>query len=105
MIRTEKLNKTYDRHHRNANHVLKDISLELPETGFVCILGPSGCGKTSLLNALGGLDAFDNGTLSAGDCSVNRYGTRRYENRRNRDFVISAPAFLKLRASLISNTR
>ena len=76
MIRAEKLNKTYDRRSRNANHVLKDVSFTLPDTGFVCILGPSGCGKTSLLNALGGLDKFDNGTLTAGEVSVSRYGTR-----------------------------
>ena len=86
MIRAEKLNKTYDRRSRNANHVLKDVSFTLPDTGFVCILGPSGCGKTSLLNALGGLDKFDNGTLTAGDVSVSRYGTRAYEAERNRNF-------------------
>ena len=86
MIRAEKLNKTYDRRSRNANHVLKDVSFTLPDTGFVCILGPSGCGKTSLLNALGGLDKFDNGTLTAGEVSVSRYGTRAYEAERNRNF-------------------
>ena len=86
MIKVEKLNKTYDRHHRNANHVLKDVTFELPETGFVCILGPSGCGKTSLLNAIGGLDRFDNGTISVGDVSVSRYGKLSYEAERNRNF-------------------
>ena len=86
MIKVEKLNKTYDRHRRNANHVLKDVTFELPETGFVCILGPSGCGKTSLLNAIGGLDRFDNGTISVGDVSVSRYGKRAYEAERNRNF-------------------
>ena len=86
MIKVENLNKTYDRHHRNANHVLKDVSFELPETGFVCILGPSGCGKTSLLNAIGGLDRFDNGTIQVGDVAVNRYGKRAYEAERNRNF-------------------
>ena len=86
MIKVEKLNKTYDRRQRNANHVLKDVTFELPETGFVCILGPSGCGKTSLLNAIGGLDRFDNGTISVGDVSVSRYGKRAYEAERNRNF-------------------
>ena len=86
MIRAEHLNKTYDRRRRNENRVLKDVSFQLPETGFVCILGPSGCGKTSLLNALGGLDRFDNGTLTAGDVTVDRYGKRAYEAERNRNF-------------------
>ncbi len=86
MIRVEKLNKTYDRHHKNANHVLKDVTFQLPQTGFVCILGPSGCGKTSLLNAIGGLDRFDNGTIATDTVAVSRYGKRQYEAERNRNF-------------------
>ncbi len=86
MIRVEHLNKTYERGRVGDRRVLKDVSFELPDKGFVCILGPSGCGKTSLLNALGGLDRFDNGTLTAGDTTVTRYGTRGYEDKRNRDF-------------------
>ncbi len=86
MIQVKNLNKTYDRHRSNANHVLRDISFDLPQTGFVCILGPSGCGKTSLLNAIGGLDSFDSGTLATEDVSVSRYGTAAYERERNRNF-------------------
>jgi NitT/TauT family transport system ATP-binding protein len=35
--------------------VLQDISLEVREHEFVCIVGASGCGKTTLLRLLGGL--------------------------------------------------
>ena len=86
MIDIQNLNKTYDRRRAGENHVLHDITLSLPDTGFVCILGPSGCGKTSLLNAIGGLDDFDNGTITMGDVTVNRYGTAIYEAERNRNF-------------------
>ena len=86
MITVQNLNKTYDRGRRNANKVLRDVSFTLPDKGFVCILGPSGCGKTSLLNAFGGLDTFDNGTLSTDSVSVRRYGTRAYNAERNRNF-------------------
>ena len=86
MIHIQHLNKTYDRGRKNANRVLKDISFTLPDKGFVCILGPSGCGKTSLLNAIGGLDTFDNGTLVTDSVSVRRYGTRAYNAERNRNF-------------------
>ena len=86
MIEIKNLNKTYDRRRIGENHVLHDISFTLPDTGFVCILGPSGCGKTSLLNAIGGLDAFDNGSITTGDVSVSRYGTALYEAERNRSF-------------------
>jgi len=86
MISVKNLNKTYDRGHRNANHVLHDISVELPQTGFVCIVGASGCGKTSLLNAIGGLDTFDDGVISTNNVSVSRYGTREMEAERNQSF-------------------
>jgi NitT/TauT family transport system ATP-binding protein len=35
--------------------ILKDISLEVREHEFVCIVGASGCGKTTLLRLIGGL--------------------------------------------------
>ena len=86
MIEIKHLNKTYDRGRRAANRVLKDVSFALPDTGFVCILGPSGCGKTSLLNAIGGLDTFDNGTLATETVEAHRYGTAAYNAERNRNF-------------------
>lgn len=86
MINVSKLNKTYDRYTKNANHVLHDISFELPNTGFVCILGQSGCGKTSLLNAIGGLDNFDNGSIGTENVKVEKYGTKQMEIERNENF-------------------
>lgn len=86
MIEVRDLSKTYDRGRRRANKVLKDISFTLPDKGFVCILGPSGCGKTSLLNAVGGLDVFDGGTLSIDGRSFSRSGNRAFEAERNSSF-------------------
>lgn len=86
MIEVRNLNKTYDRKSRNANHVLHDISLTLPDTGFVCIVGASGCGKTSLLNAVGGLDTFDSGTILTHNTTISKSGTKEYEQERNNNF-------------------
>jgi len=33
---------------------LDEVSLELPENSFTCLLGPSGCGKSTLLNMIAG---------------------------------------------------
>lgn len=86
MIRTEQLRKTYNRHSRNSNEVLKGISLTLPDTGFVCILGESGCGKTTLMNVMGGLDVFDSGMLTINGITIKGRQTRAMEAERNDKF-------------------
>jgi len=43
---------------------LKDISLDVFESEFVCFLGPSGCGKTTLLRAIAGLDIQTHGKIT-----------------------------------------
>ncbi len=82
MIQVKNLKKSYDRNTR----VLHGVSFDLPDTGFVCILGPSGCGKTSLLNAIGGLDRFNSGTVKTDGLSKLRCGRRSTEAERNRSF-------------------
>jgi len=43
--------------------VVKDISMELPEGGFISLLGPSGVGKTTLFNVLSGVEKPDAGKV------------------------------------------
>ncbi len=86
MIRVSGLSKTYDRRSKTASQALYDISFDLPDTGFICIVGPSGCGKTSLLNAIGGLDTFDGGSVSTENLSKLRCGAKLTEAERNRSF-------------------
>lgn len=42
---------------------LQDISLEVEQGEFICIVGPSGCGKSTLLNLVAGLDTPTAGTI------------------------------------------
>lgn len=68
-IQVENIVKTFNKHSRNANRVLKGVSFTLPEKGLVCIFGKSGSGKTTLLNIIGGLEKADSGrVLLDGEC-------------------------------------
>lgn len=42
--------------------VLKDVSLEVVQGGYIAIMGPSGSGKTTLMNIIGCLDRASLGT-------------------------------------------
>jgi NitT/TauT family transport system ATP-binding protein len=53
-------------------HALEDVSLDLREGEFLCILGPSGCGKTTLLWSMGGLHELTGGEIRLGDEPITR---------------------------------
>jgi len=43
--------------------ILKNISLDIGQGEFVCVVGASGCGKSTLLNIVAGLDRADHGEI------------------------------------------
>jgi NitT/TauT family transport system ATP-binding protein len=50
---------------RTIVHALDNISLNVREGEFVCLVGSSGCGKTTLLNIIAGLEKQDSGRVLA----------------------------------------
>jgi NitT/TauT family transport system ATP-binding protein len=56
---------------------LKDITIDIPNGQFVCLLGPSGCGKSTLLNAVAGFSLPTSGTIVAGGKTVTGPGPDR----------------------------
>ena len=52
-VRIQQLSKAFQTN-GHAVGVLDDVTLDVAEGEFVCILGPSGCGKSTLLNIVGG---------------------------------------------------
>ena len=61
----ENLRKSY-----GPVEVLKDITLEIEDGGFLVLVGPSGCGKSTLLNTIAGLEEITSGDIKIGPNSV-----------------------------------
>ena len=72
MISIKGLNKFFNKGKPNEIHVINDITLDLPERGMTAIFGKSGCGKTTLLNIIGGLDSFADGSLTIEGQSISK---------------------------------
>ncbi len=56
---------------------LEDVSLDVGEGEFVCLVGPSGCGKSTLLNIIAGLEQADTGEVLADSVAVKAPGRDR----------------------------
>lgn len=69
IIRTEHASKSYVIG-EIATSALKDVSLEIPQGSFTCIVGPSGHGKSTLMHLIGGLDKPSSGTVYIGDIEI-----------------------------------
>ena len=58
--------------------VIEDLTFDVNEKEFVCIVGPSGCGKTTLLRIVAGLEPASSGRVlvfgSPPDPKIQRFG-------------------------------
>ena len=64
------VSKTF-RTERSDVTALDNVSLNIREGEFVCLVGPSGCGKSTLLNIIAGLEQPDQGQVLADGQPVN----------------------------------
>lgn len=62
-LRAEHIHMVFTRDGKSTP-VLEDISLDVSEGEFVCLVGPSGCGKSTLLNTMAGFLSPTSGTVS-----------------------------------------
>jgi iron(III) transport system ATP-binding protein len=83
MVRIQNLEKFFGED-RERVHVLKGVTLDIPEGSLYTFLGPSGCGKTTTLRCVAGLERPDSGGISIGGKAVFSAAERVYipTNRR-----------------------
>jgi len=90
-ISIQNLNVSYEGH-----HVLKDITLDIPEKQITTIIGPSGCGKTTLLRSINRLiDLIDgvkvSGKVLVGKTNVFDNGIDVTDIRKKMGFIAQMP--------------
>ena len=57
-LQIDNISKSFGR-----NEVLKGLSADIPDGGFVSLLGPSGCGKSTLMRLVAGLEQTSGGQI------------------------------------------
>jgi len=72
-LRVERLTYAYD----HSPVAVEEVSFELDEGRFLCLLGPSGCGKTTLLRLLGGYVHATSGRIFLGDMELTAWPAER----------------------------
>ncbi|MGX7148599.1 ABC transporter ATP-binding protein [Enterococcus ureasiticus] len=83
---------------------LKRVSLHIAEGEFTSIMGPSGSGKSTMMNILGLLDRFDEGTYHLNGQDVTNLTSNESAHVRNKEIGFVFQSFnLMPRMSLLDN--
>ncbi|MTD41732.1 ATP-binding cassette domain-containing protein [Erwinia sp. CPCC 100877] len=83
---------------------LKHVSLHIAEGEFTSIMGPSGSGKSTMMNILGLLDRFDEGTYHLNGQDVSNLTSNESARVRNREIGFVFQSFnLMPRMTLLDN--
>ncbi|TNM61839.1 taurine ABC transporter ATP-binding protein [Aliirhizobium smilacinae] len=77
MLKIERASVYFKTDQGRIVHALDQVSLDIPEKGFVVALGASGCGKSTLLNAIAGFLPLSEGAITLNGRSVSAPGSDR----------------------------
>jgi NitT/TauT family transport system ATP-binding protein len=75
-LRLEHVSMVFERDGKSVS-ALEDISLDVADGEFICLVGPSGCGKSTLLNLLGGFLSPTSGSIAINGDSISGPDPRR----------------------------
>ena len=92
-IRIDRLRKSYGKADQ-AIIAVSDVTFDVENGEFVCLLGPSGCGKSTLLKIIAGLFQQDGGTVEIGNTG------NQFDPARDIGMVFQQPLLLKWRTVL-----
>jgi len=76
IMKTSGINRYFAVPGGNSLHVLKDITMEIPEGKLTILKGRSGSGKTTLMNILGALDMATSGEILFDGVRLEELGER-----------------------------
>lgn len=85
MIKVKNLKKSFIQKNKSTQVVLKGITLDFSESGFVMIVGASGAGKTTLLNTMCGLEKVTSGSIEFDSIVFDKYNYSKWDNLRNHE--------------------
>jgi phosphate transport system ATP-binding protein len=54
-----------------SNHVVKDVSMDIPRNNVIAVMGPSGCGKTTFLRCINRMHELIAGATTSGIIKLN----------------------------------
>jgi ABC-type nitrate/sulfonate/bicarbonate transport system ATPase subunit len=72
ILSIEALHKHFRTNNGAPVEALSEVTFDVPENDFVCIVGPSGCGKSTLLRVIAGLETATAGRIDYRGDTVSR---------------------------------
>lgn len=72
ILRIGKLGKAFRTNNGGTVEAVAEVTFDIPENDFVCIVGPSGCGKSTLLRMIAGLETATTGRIHYRNEAISR---------------------------------
>ena len=85
IIKSENFNAYF-----GANHVVKNVNIEIPKNSVIAVMGPAGCGKTTYLRCINRLHELTPGATSNGKMLLD-----------NEDIYDMHPIFARLKIGMV----
>jgi len=85
IVRTKNFNAYF-----GANHVVKNVEIEIPRNNVIAVMGPSGCGKTTFLRCINRMHELIPGATCEGEMKLH-----------NEDIYDMHPIFVRLKIGMV----